>query len=112
MIPSQATLVVMAVLVASLVVTGAGLYASVRKNASLRAENALQASAILEAVKARKRVEATLASARKKNAATASKGASAGRALGRAAQTQPEWAQAPVPPAVQEALRDAAKASD
>jgi len=52
----------------------------------------------------RKRAEATLASLRQKNAATARAGASAAASLSAASAAAPSWAAEPVPKGVQDAL--------
>lgn len=84
---------------------GAFSYVQVQRNAALKATVALQAEALEAAVGARKRVEATLASAAAKNAATARESASAAASLRGATAANPAWAEQEVPDAVLDALR-------
>jgi hypothetical protein len=74
------------------------------KLATIVAELQQSREATKRALAAQKRADAALVSVRRKNAASDRAAASARASLAESLAAAPEWAQQPVPPAVQEAL--------
>jgi hypothetical protein len=75
------------------------------KQARTVAELQQTREALRSSLAARKRSEAALVSVRKKNAASDRAAASAQASLNKSLTAEPEWANTPVPQAIQDALK-------